>query len=284
MLKTICIKSNNNKINEYIIENIKNFKLNNIYLSVRNFSIYTNIILHYKGNDINEFNKFINKITTLLTNVIIKFYNNYIMKNLIDTNYFYFSDFDKIKILDYCKENCEEPHFNKKRKHVIKKLYKNYFLYNKKIILDGFVTFSIKEYTKLLDTIVDQSVNNYLIEKEYIEFIDLLKCYINSEPSQTEKIYLVYNQQNSTLYDKNGDTICIDNALKSKYLSDINFSNNDYCLNTLLTLLPKELIIYSNSNKDEFLTTLELIFGERISYVNSSIVDGLFRTNFMSTH
>ena len=266
MLKTICIKSNNNKINEYIIENIKSFKINNIYLSVHQFSNYKNIILHYKGNDKKELNKFINKITTLLSNVIIKFYNNYIMKNLIDTNYFYFSDFDKIKILDYCKENCEEPHFNKNRKRIIKKLFKNYFLYNKKIILDGFVTFSIREYTKLLDTIVDQSVNNYLIEKEYIEFIDLLKCYINSEPSQAEKIYLIYNQQNSALYDEKGNSICIDNTLKSKYLSDINFSNNDYCLNTLLTLLPKELIIYSNSNKDEFLTTLELIFGERIFY------------------
>ena len=39
-----------------------------------------------------------------------------------------------------------------------------------------------------------------------------------------------------------------------------NFSENDYCLNTLLTLLPKELIIdYKSSKKDEFLTTLELI-------------------------
>jgi len=270
MLKTICIKSNNNEINEYIIKNVKNFKINTIYLSVCQFSNYTNIILHYKGSDIKELNKFMNKIIALLSNVIIKFYTNYIMKNLIDINYFYFSDFDKTKILDYCKENCEEPQFNKERKRVIKKLFRNYFSYNKKIILDGFVTFSIKEYTKLLDTIVDQSVNNYLIEKEYIEFIDLLKCYIDSEPSQIEKIYLIYNQQNSTLYDKNGNTIRIDETLKSKYLSDINFSNNDYCLNTLLTLLPKELVIYSNSNKDEFLTTLELIFGERIIYHKDS--------------
>lgn len=262
MTKTICIKSNNTKVNKYIIDELNNFKLNTIFLSVHQFSLYTNIIIHYKGT---ETIKFTNKISNLLTKVIINFYTKHLMKNLIDTNYFYFTDFDKLKILDYCVENCNEINFSKKRKALLKKLFNNYFANNKKIILEGFINFSIKDYIKLLDEIVDQSVNNYLIEKEYIEFINLLRCYVNSQPPIADKVYLMYNNETSKLLDENGNNILIDNNIKNKYLSDINFSENDYCLNTLLTLLPKELVIENQeAKKDEFLTTLELIFEDRI--------------------
>ena len=42
-------------------------------------------------------------------------------------------------------------------------------------------------------------------------------------------------------------------------------SSNDYILNTLLTLLPKNIFIHLIDNyKDEFINTLELIFEKRI--------------------
>ena len=264
MLKTICIKSNNEQVNNYIIDNVKKFELSDIYLSVHNFSLYTNIIVHYKGSN---YNKFIKEFANLLTTVTIKFYNVYLIKYLINNNYFYFSDFDKDKILEYCKENCLEENFCSKREFVLNAAFKNFLLNNKKIILKGFIDFGLKAYLELLDEIVNQSVNNYLIEKEYIEFVDLLKCYVNSKPPVADKIYLIYEDHNSTLVDENGDDILIDSNIKNQYLSDITFSQNDYCLNTLLTLLPRELIINRiDSSKDDFLNTLELIFEDRILY------------------
>ena len=44
------------------------------------------------------------------------------------------------------------------------------------MILDGFVTFRIKEYIEKIDELVDEGVNKYIVEKEYAEFISLLKC------------------------------------------------------------------------------------------------------------
>ena len=264
MLKTICIKSNNLQVNNYLIENIKKFKNTNISLSVHEFSVYTNIILHYKGSEIKEYNILIKKISSLLANTVIKFYNNYLLKNKLNTNYFYFNDFEKTKILEYCNENCNEINFNKKRRKLIANLFKEYFSCNKKVILDGFITFYLYDYFKLLDEIIDQSINNYLIEKEYHEFIDLLKIYISTEPPKTDIIHLIYKNDSAILLNKKGEKINIDTNLKTKFLSDINFSENDYCLNTLLNLLPKELIIYNDNKKDEFLNTLEQIFENRI--------------------
>ena len=56
-----------------------------------------------------------------------------------------------------------------------------------------------------------------------------------------------------------------DNIFDAKYLSDISFSSNDYALNALLTLLPKKIEIHLIGYEDEFINTLKLIFGLRIS-------------------
>ncbi len=56
-----------------------------------------------------------------------------------------------------------------------------YIMEHNSMILSGFVNFRISDYTKSLDYIVDVSVNKFILEKEYREFIDLLKLYIYSK-------------------------------------------------------------------------------------------------------
>ena len=67
--------------------------------------------------------------------------------------------------------------------------------------------------------------------------------------------------------DEKKNIIHIDKSIaNAKYLSDITFSSNDYCLNTLLNILPKKIHIHllNNGKGTEFLDTLCAIFGKRI--------------------
>ena len=50
----------------------------------------------------------------------------------------------------------------------------------------------------------------------------------------------------------------------AKFLSDIIFSENDYALNTLLTLLPQRIEIHLLDSEDEFIKTVKLIFEDRV--------------------
>jgi len=55
-------------------------------------------------------------------------------------------------------------------------------------------------------------------------------------------------------------------------LSDISFSNNDYILNTLLSILPSKIIIHLQNNYiDEFINTLALIFENKVEIKNTSV-------------
>ena len=62
-----------------------------------------------------------------------------------------------------------------------------------------------------------------------------------------------------------------------KSLSDISFSQNDLVWNTLLSLLPKKIVVhcYDNSN-DEFVNTLKMIFEKRIEFCYDCNICNIF--------
>ena len=89
----------------------------------------------------------------------------------------------------------------------------------------------------------------------------------------------MYLNKESILLDKDKNIISIkDHIFDAKYLSDISFSSNDYCLNTLLNLLPQTLNIHLVDNfEDEFITTLKLIFENKVRICNDCDICRVYR-------
>lgn len=69
-----------------------------MYLII-NFSViyYKYIIIHYKGKNISEF---INLCSKILTTCIITFCEDSIINRIINSNYFYFDNFEKNIIIN----------------------------------------------------------------------------------------------------------------------------------------------------------------------------------------
>ena len=132
-----------------------------------------------------------------------------------------------------------------------------------------------------LEDIVDQAVNSYVIEKEYLEFVSLLKMYINSQSSNCNIVHLIYNNETSVLLDEDKNVVNVsDDLFKAKYLSDISFSSNDFALNGLLTLLPKKIYIHLIDNcVDEFIHTLGLIFENRVEVCTDCSICKIYKNN-----
>jgi len=260
-LKSFCIKTNNREIINYLLNKFDKIDFANISYIDRKFKIYNNFIVHYTGENLEEFYKILGNI---ITDTIIKFYEIHIIRRILGFNYFYFDEFERNKIEEVCIESLKNNKFKNRNKTICNKIQK-YLKKNKSMILDGFVTFRIKEYIEKIDELVDEGVNKYIVEKEYAEFISLLKMYVNSKEPETEEIHLIYTNGESILLDKNKDIITIaNNSFNAKYLSDITFSSNDFALNTLLSLLPKKINVHLITKKDEFIDTLCLIFEEKV--------------------
>jgi len=271
-MKSLCLKSNNSNSLNYLLNCFENFDLDNIYFSCNKFKNYDNIIVHYLGND-NEL--FLTKLSNLFSFFIIDLYEQEILKNIISYNYFYFDCFEIEKILELAIEQLNE-NFSLIKQDRDLLIFDNTYTYlkeNKHIYIDGFINFRLKNYITFLNKIVDSAVNTFIIEREYFEFISLLKIYINSQTSSNDTVHLFYSTDNPVLLDNKKNVIDINkNISNTKYLSDISFSNNDYILNTLLTILPSKIIIHLKNNyNDEFINTLKLIFENKIEIKNTNV-------------
>ena len=264
-MKSFCIKNNNNLILDYLLNEIEKINLEGTYISRNSFKYYKNIIVHYKGKNINLF---VYKLSNILTNCIIKFYEKDITKRIINSDFCYFEPAEKSSIYENCLEILESKEtkdYEIRKENIFSCLY-NYIRNNKFFILDGFVNFRLFEYTSLLEEIVDFGVNKYIIDKEYKEFVQLLNSYIVSQKSKAEVVHVIYSNSEPIILDENENVIVYDKLIEypPKYLSDISFSSNDYCLNALLNLLPKKIILHMLVDDDEFTNSLRLIFKNRL--------------------
>ena len=279
-MKSICIKTNNENLLDYLLNELDYIEVKPVAISKNQFKNYKNIIIHYSGND-NK--KFVHEVSCILSCLVIDELEESFLKMILLKNYFYFNSTEMKHILELCYEIFSDDfntYFDKKYNLLIES-FENYLVTNKSIILTGFINFRIKNYMTILEDVVDEAVNSFVVEKEYLEFISLLKMYVNSQNSNCDVVHLIYNNNNSTLLDKDKNQINVsDDIFKAKYLSDISFSSNDYALNTLLTLVPEKIYIHLIDNCiDEFIHTISLIFENRVEICTDCSICKIYKNN-----
>ena len=54
-MKSYCIKTDNEKIIDYLLNKIANLDFPDIYYCKKSFKIYDNVIMHYKENNVAKF-------------------------------------------------------------------------------------------------------------------------------------------------------------------------------------------------------------------------------------
>ena len=279
-MKSICIKMTNQNITKHLLEQLNEFKLDDVYFSCKKFKIYYNIIIHFKGK--NE-KLFFEETSKILAKFIIDLFEEKIIQNLIKSEYFYFDTNEQKQIANITFEdlyNNEESVYSfDKRYNLIYNSCLEYLLSNNSLVLKGFITFRLKNYLETILEQVDKSVNKFIVQKEYTEFISLLRMYVNSEESNCSLIHLIYRNYKPILLDENKNLIKIDDNISNlKYLSDISFSTNDFALNTLLNIIPKKIYIHLiDSNKDEFINTVKLIFENKAIFCTDCSICKIYK-------
>ena len=271
---SLCIKINDDDVLDYLMNEINKTTLSKVTCKRCKFKVYENVIVHFQGDDSESF---LDYISTAITNTITLFFEDKLVKDLIELNYFYFNAPDKKVIFEEYKllmnnklkktSNIDNkaPISNSLFFDLIFPCVKDYVSSNKVLLLTGFVNFRLKDYISALEDLVAVAVNQYVIDKEYLKFVDLLRGYVNSKIPKDLVLNLIYVNSEGILITDDGEFVKLED-FGSSYLSDISFSKNDYILNTLVGLIPSKIMIHLVSPKDQFIKTIELIFEDKVVY------------------
>lgn len=251
----ICLKTNNEEVINYLIQKYTNSEY--IY-HVKNFKSFTNFFIFY-----NDKNILINKFSLILSKYISSNLETTFLNNILKKNYFYFNDDDK-KIIINSLKSINKTNNNNNNLFYIKEPLEKFLLNNKYINFEGFINFRLYKYKYYLEDLLTKAINQYVIDKEYIKYVSLLKKYVQENNPKTDNVNLIYINNNGILLDSNYKKIEL-TSLNCQYFSDISFSKNDLILNTLIEILPKKINLHLLSNKDNnFIKTINLIFENKV--------------------
>ncbi len=158
-----------------------------------------------------------------------------------------------------------------KRKICVVHKIQEYLSANNIIMLDGFIDFRLREYMEQLEELVDTAIDEYLIDREYKEFIDLLRHFIDLQEPKKDLVNVLFCNTKIVLMDEDSEFIENDLSLDLLAQENTEVSTDDIVVSTLINIAPRKIVIhgFDGKNKIEVINTIYNIFEGRIHFCNS---------------
>lgn len=141
-----------------------------------------------------------------------------------------------------------------------------FFHESRQIAVDGYIRFRMHHYRKFLLRQVKDAAEEYALEKEYKEFIQLLKYFVSVQTSKVSLVHLIHHgKRKFELLKSDGSPIKLKGM--DETLQDIleqNYSHEDLIVSTLLSVAPEKIVLHSKHSNENVITTLLQIFEGRI--------------------
>ena len=217
-------------------------------------------------------------ISNILYNIVIEKYREKELFNFLTETYFFLKQEEILEVEEMImkvlrsEENLKDEKMIfciSKINSIIEKI-KTCLEENEEINIKGFITFRMKELREDIEEIIDKVVEEYMVEKEYKEFVKLLKYFVDIQESKIEKINIYIHEGGGyELKDGYGNDI-FNEFMKelSECKIDTEAKIEDIIISGLITNAPKQVIIHHKENclNAEFIETIVNVFGDRVFY------------------
>lgn len=215
-------------------------------------------------------------LASALTEIIIGNYEVKLLKKIIKSNFFYLTEKERSSVMDKAvkllkDEKAMQPggFYKASRRSKIMRNILEYLASENEINIEGFVNFRLGSYMNELTEIIERALEIYIAEREYNEFIKLLRYFVDIQECKIEEINLCQSKDGRyVLYDKNRNKINSEyfDELRSE-IADDSINYDDLLISTLITISPNKIVIHgvdSFTNK-ELVQTITSVFAERIT-------------------
>ena len=217
-------------------------------------------------------------VSNILYRIVIDNYRKKEMFEFLTDNYFFLKqseilevEDEIVKVLKYeeVPKNEDSIYCLNRINSMIEKI-KDCISEKQEINIDGFITFRMRKLRGDIEKIIDKVVERYMVEKEYKEFIKLLKYFVDIQECKIDEINIIIEENNNYIIkDREGKDLYYDFLREiTSEQGRIELNIEDILISGLITNAPKSINIYGkeNCNNKEFLDTIENVFGDKVSF------------------
>jgi putative sporulation protein YtxC len=267
------------------IKDIKNcFEHKNMILGIAESKIEDTHFVKFLCDDDNLSENIIKvfklNIANMLYKIVIREFCKKELNNFLGDTYFFLTN-DELKQI---KPKIQEALLSEgaisgpsmvyyiNRKNIIMDKISKCIEENKEINITGFLTFRVKELKQDLECIVDKVVEEYMVDKEYNEFIKLLKYFVEIQESKVDEVNISIEENGDYfLKDEEGNDLVGKLEMElPKVNFDISENKEELIISTMITCAPKKVIIHCahNCKNKELLETITKVFVDKVYYCN----------------
>lgn len=282
-MQLLCIGVNKriDDIKNQITKELQQLKSKKINYSIAeaNNGTSTSIVCSIENSKVFDSDNFRTNVSNALARFIIKQYEEKLIERIINSNYCYFNSAEKkeivtlsMKIINNEENNYLSGLFRMRRYNIIVKRLIDYFKNSNNLILEGFINFRLKEYINDLEEIVDKAVDEFLMQKEYKEFIKLLRYFVDIQEPKFDIIHIIASFDGKyILLDETNREItkeCIQEFATELSQDEVNY--DDLLVSSLITLAPKKIIIHclGRFRNKELFETIKNVFTGKVIICN----------------
>jgi len=201
-----------------------------------------------------------------LADMITQEYEEQSLSAYIEAAHPYFLPGERQKILHSARLAVQKTPPAQRAHYIENRLY-SFLADSERLSLEGFVNFRLKEYRTLLKKAATAAVDVYLAQREYEEFITLLKLFVNTQDPRETALHVVA-QPDGSYYLLNAEGEKLHPMFEETFGAGSAYAltEDDRLLSTLITLSPEEITFHQieNLQNARLLETVMKVFSGRV--------------------
>ncbi|MGI6453148.1 MAG: sporulation protein YtxC [Syntrophomonadaceae bacterium] len=139
---------------------------------------------------------------------------------------------------------------------------------NDRIVMEGFINFCVPDYLTEVRFAVELAMEELKDEKEYNEFVKLLRYFVDSQPPKVVEVNLSVDA-NGVFHLWDGKGTKIEENYMSFYLEDISVNEvniDDVLISILITIAPRKIVLHNTENVpvNEAMKMIKNVFHDKI--------------------
>lgn len=216
--------------------------------------------ININGNNIHKgsyrWNQLTTEVSRILESHIVKHIEEIMVKDIIKKEYLFEGE-DNQKAYNYFKDYNRNYFWSTK----IFEHFQNQSILN----IEGLIRFKSKDYVESLGEYLDFAVDELVMDKQYEEFLSLLKYFVYIQEPKADLVHVNINGEDFEIFDKDLKPITQVEDESKNLLLDADIHVEDMLVSSLITLSPQHIFVYTNDTESMVVKTITTIFEDRVN-------------------